>query len=168
MSNLHPELRKNMRIPLVGSIALALAGLAMLVILAEAPSILPRPHGLFLLLAIFFLGIAYLGLVIAPRWYRRSSKLVTWVAPVQGRIVLQKVAGSSATSLSAAFVNDAAQRRHRYLVFTPPWPVEPLLGTPLEVAVYRDPRTEGPVAFQIPQGLLWCVVYTPHAATARG
>lgn len=164
MPGLHADLEKHMFIPLAGSTLLAVVGGALLVVLAEKPALLPHPHGLFLLLAILCVCIAYVGLVVAPRWYRHSSKIVTWAAPTHGRIVLQRRSDSGAASLYAELVEHAGPK-HKYLVLAPAWPVKPLLDAPLDAAIYRDPRTRSPVAFRIPQGLLWCVVYSaPNAS----
>ena len=93
------------------------------------------------------------------------ANVITPAASSPGRIVLEEDTDSGSTALYARDLTDpAAAGGERYLLVSPPWPVAPLLGRPLEVCVYRNPHDEQPVAFGTPEGFFWCVPASAGAA----
>jgi hypothetical protein len=155
----HPDLRKQILVTSVSSTALGVAGLAALIVAWRSPS---EPRWPLLLFAAASIPIAYIGLVIAPRWYRRASRVVASVRPTRTAIVLRLEADSDSTSLYASFATPPATAEvepEAFPLVIPRWRVDLLLGTSIEADVYCDPSSQRPVAFRVPSGLLWCLPY---------
>jgi hypothetical protein len=163
MFGVHPDLRRHVLVTSVSSAALGMAGLIALAVAWQSPPSPPLPLLLFGGVA---LPVAYIGLVIAPRWYRRASRFVTSTRPAVGQIVLHLEADSDSTSLYASLITQstmATTQADRFLLIVPRWPVESILDAPIEAKIYRDPQTQRPVAFQVTGGFLWCF---PHGRAA--
>jgi hypothetical protein len=157
MSGLHPELRRYVAIVLFASAAVAAAGGTALALgWRGIPGTTVAPRWALLGFALVALMLGYLGLVVVPRWYRRSSRIVATAEPVARRILMEIESSSDSTSLYAT-VLDASLPGDRIAVLRPRWPVEPLRGATLDVSAYLDPVSRRPVAFRTPRGLLWCM-----------
>jgi hypothetical protein len=93
------------------------------------------------------------------------ANVITPAASSPGRIVLEADTDSGSTSLYARDLTDSTTvGGGRHLLLSPPWSVEPWLGRPLEVCIYRNPHYEQPVAFGTPAGFFWCVPASAGAA----
>ena len=163
MFGVHPDLRRHVLITSVSSAALGVAGLIALTIAWRSPS---SPRLPFFLFGGAALSVAYIGLVIAPRWYRRASRFVTSTRPTAGQIVLHLEADSDSTSLYASLITHSTMvttQSDRFLLIWPRWPVKPILDTPIEAKIFRDPHTQRLVAFEVAGGFLWCF---PHNRAA--
>ena len=164
MLGVHRELRRQVLVGSICSAVVGIAGLAALVAAWWSPS---QPRWPFLLVAAAFFSVAYVGIVIAPRWYRRASRVVASIQPTVATIVIHLEADSDSTSLYASFATSpsaASAEVERFPLVIPRWRIDSHLGTPIEAKVYRDPFSQRPVAFEITSGLLWCF---PYARTAR-
>ena len=167
MFGVHRDLRRQILVTSVSSAALGIAGLAALV--AAWWSLL-EPPWLLLVFAAASLPISYVGLVIAPRWYRHTSRVVASIQPTVATIVLCLEADSDSTSLYASFATSSSIAKaeiERFSLVIPRWRVDSHVGTPIEAKVYRDPSSQRPVAFQITSGLLWCLPYARAANRER-
>jgi hypothetical protein len=156
----HRDLRRYVLVTSVASAALGIAGLAALMVAWGSPS---GPTWPLFLFAAVSVAVAYVGLVIAPRWYRHASRVVASMQPTIATIVLYLEADSDSTSLYASFASSSAVSKaegERFRLVIPRWRVDSHLDSPIEAKIYRDPSSQRPVAFQIPSGLLWCF---PHA-----
>jgi hypothetical protein len=159
MSGLHPDLRRQVSIILLASAAVAIAGVVALAVgWPVTPGGTNVPRWALLALVVVFLLVGYLGLIIVPRWYSRSSRIVSSVEPGACRILLEIVSSPDSTSLYATIL-DASLPGGRFAVLMPRWPVRPLLGASLDASAYLDPASQRPVAFRTARGLLWCM---PH------
>jgi hypothetical protein len=164
MFGIHPDLRRHVFIASVSSAALGVAGLIALTVAWWSPS---GPRLPLLLFGAVALSVSSIGLVIAPRWYRRASGFVTSTRPSVGEIVLHLEADSDATSLYASLLMHSTMpttQADRFLLIVPRWPVDSILDVPIEAKIYRDPHTQRPVAFQVTGGFLWCF---PHWRAAQ-
>jgi hypothetical protein len=151
MFDVHPDLRIYVAVAFWVSVALALAGFASLVYGVHTSGQWP-----FVVFGIIALSSGFVGIVVVPRWYRRSTRVVSTVTPHIGRIRLEIESDSDSTSLYGT-VLDVAKPDSRLLLLMPSWPVQPLVGSPITVGIYLDPASHKPVAFKTSNGLLWCV-----------
>lgn len=152
---MHPDLRRHVSVALFASAGVAVSGAVALALgWREIPGA-ANARWAFVTFAVVALLLGYLGLIIVPRWYRRSSRVVSSVVPRAGRILLEIESGTDSTSLYATVLDGSPGGP--YAVLMPAWPVQPLLDASLDVSVYFDPVSQRPVAFRTPRGLLWCM-----------
>jgi hypothetical protein len=170
---IHSDLRPYVSKALVLSTAVGIAGaMAVAFGLPMIRGAVGPPNWPFVIFGVVSLLCGYLGVVIVPRWYRRSSTIVSTAVPGPGRILLQIQSDSESTSLYGTVLGTSAPQS-RIGLLSPAWSVEPFLGTPLDVSIYVDPVSQRPVAFRTPQGLIWCMPWPGPAerrhrrATAR-
>jgi hypothetical protein len=161
MFGLHPDLRRYVSMALFASAAVAVAGaVALAAGWPGIPGTTTVPRWAVVIFAVVALLLGYLGLIVVPRWYRRSSRIVSSVEPKACRILLEITSDSESTSLYAT-VLDMSHPGGRFAVLMPQWSVQPLLGASLDVSVYLAPASQRPVAFRTPRGLLWCMPSWP-------
>ena len=144
---------------------MGVAGLAALLAAAlEIPAFARVPRWALILFGLVGLGVAYLGVVVAPRWYRRASWVVATTRPLPARLTLEVDRGTDTTTLYATLdMPDASREAQRFAVLFPRWEVEPLYATRTEVSVFLDPESNRPVAIQTPAGMLWAKPHPPKA-----
>lgn len=158
MFGVHPDLRRKVLLTTVSSAAVAVTGLGALMLAWRLPSA-PVP---FLVFAAAAFWVSYVGLVTTPRWYRYASRVVASTEPVAATIVLEGETDLDSRSLYASFPTSSATfngQTETFPLLVPRWRLEVRMGTPIQAKVYRDPFSQQPVAFKIPDGLLWCVPY---------
>ena len=144
---------------------MGLAGLAALLAAAlEIPAFARVPRWALILFGLVGLGVAYVGVVVAPRWYRRASWVVATTRPLPAQLSLEVDRGTDTTTLYAIVdILDASREALRFAVLFPQWEVEPWYATRTDVTVFLDPESKRPVAIQTPRGMLWA---KPHPRKA--
>src|SRR5262245_61981282 len=153
MFGVHPDLRTYVSAAFFVSAALAVAGIASLFYGAIVSN---RTQWPFIIFGAIAISSSFLGVVVVPRWYRHSTKVVSSVTPRPGRIRLEIESDSDSPSLYGTVI-DVAEPQPRLLLLMPSWHVEPIVGIPISAAIYRDPLSHRPVAFGTSSGFLWCV-----------
>lgn len=152
MFRMHPDFRRHV----LASFAWMAAGpLTLGAAAIWSPS--PIPVWFVLLMGACTVGAAYYGFVVAPRWHRWASGIVSSTRPTKGHIVLHLYADSDITVLYASeATNPRVTRAGKFRVVIPTWRYQPFLDARLEAKTYRDPQTQRPVAFETASGWLWC------------
>ena|SRR5215472_13148883 len=153
--SIHPDLRRYVLTALWVSGAVGIAGIGSLALGLTGMISGGSPEWPFLLFGVVALLSSHLGLVLVPRWYRRSSTIVSSAQPTSGHILLELESDSDSTSLYATVLDTGPRSRLGLLI--PTWPVQPFLGAPVDAHIYRDPASQRPVAFGTTGGLLWCM-----------
>jgi hypothetical protein len=149
MFGVHPDLRRHVAGTFVSSALLGLVGVA--VVAAAAMGRAPVPLWAALVFGAVSLAVGWLGVVVAPRHYRESSRTVASVQPVPGSATLRLESDSDSTSLYARV------GAGELALIVPRWGVNALLGGPVAVDLYVNPRTSGIVALRTDRGLLWTI-----------
>jgi hypothetical protein len=159
MFDVHPDLRRHLYASFAVSAALGAAGVAALVAFAaDAPAVREIPAWVLVGFGVVALGVAYLGTVVSPRWYRHASRVVSSVQPVAGTAVLRLDSSSDSTWLYARLEPPSGSSvfaSHEIALLFPRWDVGELLRSPISVSLYIDPATSRVAAIQTARGLLW-------------
>lgn len=157
MLGVHPDLRRYTALAFFSSGLVGIAGVALLVMVAVKSSAVDEiPMLVALLFCAVSLVVAYLGVVITPRWYRNATRVVTSERPVAGAMTLRIDKGSDSTALYARLYlpHGPAPDEEIALLF-PRWDVKRVLAPMTRVSVYRDPDSSDVVAIETSQGRLW-------------
>jgi hypothetical protein len=162
---IHPDLIKYVRTVVGASGLLGLAGLsAVLAAALEIPVLARIPRWALILFGLVSVAVAFVGVFVAPRWYRRASCVVATTKPLPARLTLEVESDSDTTTLYAILdCADASLSSVRFALLFPRWQVEPLYETQTDVTVFLDPESKRPVAIQTSRGMLWS---KPHPRNA--
>jgi hypothetical protein len=159
MFGVHADLRRHVLVSLVASAALGAAGVAMLIArAANLPAVRGIPTVVLVGFGVVALGVAYLGAVVGPRWFREASRIVASARPVPGTAALRLDSSSDSTSLYARLEpspGSSGFSSHEIAVLIPRWDVAELLRSLVPVSIYIDPATSRIAAIETGQGLLW-------------
>ena len=167
MLGIHSDLRPYVSRALVLSAAVGIAGaMAVAFGLPMIRGAAGPPNWPFVIFGVVSLFCSYLGVVIVPRWYRRSSTIVSTAVPKPGRILLQIQSDFESTSLYGTILC-ISESESRVGLLKPAWSVEPFMGAPLDVSIYVDSVSQRPVAFRTPRGLIWCMPWPGRAERSR-
>ncbi len=150
MFGVHRDLRMYVSAVVFISVAVAVAGIASF-IYGVSTGHIQWPFAIFGVIALLS---SLVGIVVVPRWYRHSTRVVSTVSPRSGHIRLEIESDSESTSLYATVV-DVAELKSRIPLLMPQWRVQTLVGDPISAAIYLDPASHVPVAFRTSGGLLW-------------
>ena len=125
MFGVHPDLRTYVLTAFLLSTAVSVAGIASLFYGTYPGDHVQWP---FIIFGIIALSSRCLGIVVVPRWYRHSTRVVSTVTPTSGRIHLEIESDSDSTSLYGIVI-DTAEPKARVLLLMPSWPVQALVGS---------------------------------------
>src|SRR5215472_14871561 len=119
--SIHPDLRRYVLTALWVSGAVGIAGIGSLALGLTGMISGGSPEWPFLLFGVVALLSSHLGLVLVPRWYRRSSTIVSSAQPTSGHILLELESDSDSTSLYATVVDTGPRSRSRHGPFSRSW-----------------------------------------------
>ena len=162
MTELHPDLQRYHRLAVVGGAVVAALGAIMVAGgVVEMPVVSEVPALVLIVFGAAFLVFGYLGLVLAPRWYRDASRIVATGRPVTARVTLKREQDSESTWLRARVHTGAASAaaRGEISLLVPRWDVAALLDSPIQVELHVDTVRNRVVALATERGLLWSIPY---------
>ena len=165
MLGIHPELRRHTILVELSSLALLVAGAALVyATLAGLPLVEGIPETIAFLVAACFIVLGYVGAVLSPRWYRHATQVVQSATPVHAMVSLRLESDSDSTHLYADVqsIDGPPLDDPEVALLIPRWDVAPLVGEPREVEAWRDPESGKLLALRLEQGLLWSMPQWGH------
>jgi len=100
MLGVHPELRKYIIAEFTVSAAFALAGIVSLIYGVWGAVQWP-----FVIFGVSGILSGFLGIVVVPRWYRRSTRVVSALTPVDGNIRIEIESDADSASIYATVMD---------------------------------------------------------------
>lgn len=121
------------------------------------------PYAAFAAVAI---PIAALGLILAPRWYRRAAYVISNFPALQAEVRFTQTKDSDSSTFYATVlvIERAIIPALSVAIVRPVWEVQQLTGLTQSVQLHVDRSTSRLMAISTPHGVVWCLPNN-HAIT---